>query len=76
MARVGDQRLQRAVIGQQHQSLAVKVKPTGGIHPRRLHKISQRGALIRLRETGHDLEGLVEKQQWHGAIVDQLDTKR
>jgi len=61
--RVGNPRLQLAVVGQHHQPLAVPVKPSGRIDTLHRHEIGQHRPLTLARKLAKHVIGFVEKDQ-------------
>ena len=61
--RIGDPLLQRAVVGQEQQTLAVVVEPTCGIDVLRRHEIGECAPALSGGELAEHVEGLVEGDQ-------------
>jgi hypothetical protein len=76
VTRIAEARLQRPMVGEQQQALAVVIEPAGRINARNADKITQRGASRYGRELAQHLERLVEQQQaptgcgllWHHGV--------
>ena len=75
MARVGDARLQHAVVRQQQQSLAVGIEPSGRIDVRDLDEVGKRGFAWLRAEFAHHAERLVECDQ-HSSTEKAFDQIR
>jgi len=61
--RIAETRLQCAVVGQEHQALAVVIQAAGRVDGRHRDEVSQHRSRTRRAELADDIAGLVEEQQ-------------